>query len=330
MIQRGSGETVTHLAGRVEAAEHATLSFEVPGQLAQLEVDAGERFQSGDVLARLDDARYRLVAGQRQAEASEAKAALVEARQTFRRQSRLAESDYASDSQLDSARSALDTAQSRHASAQAAVQIAERDLEQTILEAPYDGSVSARRAEPAERVAANQTILEVISHREGFEVTTGVPETLIDRLEIGSTQRVSLPALDASGLSATLARLGTQPGASSTYPVTLALDSPPPGVRAGMTADVQLTPATDADDTKTLSIPLTALVHDDAQQVHVLRIAESGELMRVAVRVIELGDEQARVRGDLAPGQRIVARGAEFVAPGQVVSLLDKAPERYN
>ncbi|MDN3524487.1 efflux RND transporter periplasmic adaptor subunit [Halomonas sabkhae] len=329
-IPDGNGDSAIHLAGRVEAAEHTTLSFEVSGKLEQLELDVGDTFQAGDVLARLNDARYRLVARQRRAEAKEAKASLTESRQDFRRQSRLAERNYASDTRLDSARAALDTAESRHESALAALQIAERDLEQTTLEAPFEGTVSARRAEPAERVSANQAIVDVISDRDGFEVTTSVPETLIGHLEAGTTQRVSLPALGGTTLPARLTHLGSQPRSSNDYPVILALDDPPPSVRAGMTAEVRLTPTTEAADTDSLSIPLTALIHDDDHSAHVLRIADDSKLVRVAVEVVELNGEQARVRGDLAPGQRIVARGAEFVEPGQVVSLLGQGPERYN
>ncbi|MDL4864860.1 efflux RND transporter periplasmic adaptor subunit, partial [Halomonas elongata] len=77
-------------------------------------------------------------------------------------------------------------------------------------------------------------------------------------------------------------------------------------------------------------IPLTALVHDDEQHAHVLRISEDGRLENVEVTVVDIGEERAKVRGELAPGERIVARGTEFVDPGQVVSLLDQGPERYN
>lgn len=57
--------------------------------------------------------------------------------------------------------------------------------------------MSRRRAEPAERVVAGQPVLEVISDREGFEVETSVPETLVDALALGSTHRILLPALGA-------------------------------------------------------------------------------------------------------------------------------------
>lgn len=330
VIQAGNGSERTHLSGRVRAAERTTLSFEISGKLERIAVDVGDHFDAGDTLATLDDARYRLVAQQRRAETREAKASLIEKRQDYRRQSSLADKGYVSDTQLDTARAGLDTAESRHASALAAQELAERDLKQTTLSAPFDGSVSARQAEPSERVAANQTILEVISNRDGFEVQTSVPETLVDALSTGSTHSVSLPALGGVTIPATLTQLGTQPRSSNDYPVILTLDEPPKGVRAGMTAEVELVLAEPAQDASALPIPLTALVHDDSQRAHVLRIDEDDRLESVEVTVVDIGDKSAKVRGDLAPGDRIVARGTEFVDSGQQVSLLGQGPERYN
>ncbi|MDX1467365.1 MAG: HlyD family efflux transporter periplasmic adaptor subunit, partial [Halomonas sp.] len=195
----------------------------------------------------------------------------------------------------------------------------------------------------AERVAAGQPVLEVISDREGFEVETSVPETLVDALAPGSTHRVLLPALGNAESAATLRHLGTQPRSSNDYPVILGVDVPPPGLRSGMTARVELSldpRATEGDGA--LPVPMTALGFDregDGEEsgegdglrhAHVLRITEEGVLERVAVEVVSLGEGRASVRGALAPGERIVARGVEFVRPGQTVSLLGHGPERYH
>ncbi|MFG6157806.1 efflux RND transporter periplasmic adaptor subunit [Halomonas sp. 1390] len=343
VIQAGNGAAITRLSGRIKAAERTSLSFEIPGELRRLRVDVGERFAAGDVLAELDDARYRLVADQRRAERQEAEAVLREKRQDYRRHARLAEQNYVSETRLDAARAALGTAESHLASARATLALAERDLTLTRLAAPFDGSVSRRRAEPAERVAASQPVLEVISDREGFEVETSVPETLVDALAPGSTHRVILPALGDAESAATLRHLGTQPRSSNDYPVILGVDAPPPGLRSGMTARVELSldaRETASDGAPLLPVPMTALVFDhsregdddgdDRRRAHVLRITEELALERVPVEVVSMGEGRASVRGALAPGERIVARGVEFVRPGQTVSLLGHGPERYH
>ncbi|GHC38202.1 efflux RND transporter periplasmic adaptor subunit [Aidingimonas halophila] len=329
-IQTDGGQRIGRFSGQVQAAEQTTLSFEIAGELESVAVDVGDDFSAGETLATIDDERYRLVAQQRRAEAREAEASLKEKRQDYQRQSELVQKEYVSASQFDAAQAALDTAESRHAAAIAARELADRDLTLTTLHAPFDGSVSQRQAEPAERVSASQPILEVISDRNGFEVEATVPETLVDALEVGSTHRVSLPALNGAESPATLSHLGSQPRSSNDYPIILELDMPPPGLHSGMTARVALFLDTPTDGTQAYPIPLTALKYDTDKQAHVLRIDGDERLERVDVEVVDIGDGRARVSGALSSGDRIVARGAEFLHPGQQVSLLGEGPERYN
>lgn len=319
----------TRLSGRVVAAEKTTLSFEVGGKIETLAIDVGETFSAGESLAQLDKERYRLVLEQRQAEQREAASTLSEKQRDYRRHAQLAEKGYVSRSQLDTVRAGLDSARSRQQSAAAALELAQRDLALTQLTAPFDGSVSQRLAEPSERVGANQAVLEVISDRKGFDVEGSVPETLIDTLLVGSRHRVILPALSDAELEATLRHLGSQPRSSNDYPLILHLEAPPARLRSGMTAEIQLAlPA--AENSVGITLPMTALVHGEGGRRQVLRVRDDMTLEAVPVEVVTLGERRVQVTGELSPGQRIVARGTEFVRPGQAISLLGQGPKRFH
>ncbi|EPC01995.1 hypothetical protein L861_20295 [Litchfieldella anticariensis FP35 = DSM 16096] len=333
VVQPANGPSITTLSGQIQAAEKTSLSFEISGEIERMAVDVGDHFAAGDVLAELNDARYRLVLNQRRAEESEARAQHQEKRQDYTRQASLQEKGFVSQAHLDTARAALDTAESQLASAAAARELAERDLRMTSLHAPFDGSVSQRHVEPSERVSANQAVFGVISEREGFEMHTNIPETLVTAIPPDSTHRVSVPALDGASIPATVRHLGTQPQSSNNYPMVLSLDDAPPGLRSGMTAQVELSiHKAQAADTQTLqwSIPLTALVYDPEGSAHVLRVTDEMRLERVAVDVDSIDDGVAIIHGEMTAGERIVARGAEFVSEGETVSLLGQGPERYN
>lgn len=329
VINGQSAASTTRLSGRVTAAEKSTLSFEVPGKIETLSVDVGETFAAGQPLAQLDKQRYQLVLGQREAEQREAAAALTEKRQDYQRHATLAEKGYVSQAQLDTVKAALDSARSRQQSATAALELARRDLNLTTLTAPFDGSVSQRMAEPSERVGANQPVLEVISDRQGFDVEGSVPETLIDSLVVGSRHRVTLPALGDTVLDATLRHLGSQPRSSNDYPLILHLLDPPEKIRSGMTAEIQLT-MPDNGRSQGVLLPMAALVHGEGERRHVLRVTDDMTLEAVPVEVLRLGEAQVEVSGELSSGERIVARGTEFVRPGQTVSLLGHGPQRFN
>ncbi len=332
-VTAADGLSRVNFSGRVVAAERTSLSFEIPGEIRRVAVDVGDSFESDDTLAVLEDARYQLVHDRAVAAEEESKARLEEARLAFSRQRQLREKGYSSQSNFDAVKASLDSARSRQASAIADRRLAARDLELTKLRAPFAGSVSQRRVEPSERVNTNQTVLEVISDREGYEVETSVPESLVGRLRVGSTQTITVSALEDESLSGTIKHLGTQPRSANNYPVVLAIRESVAGLRSGMTAQVQLnvgSPEAGAGEASVVRIPLTALIHDSEARVHVLRVDSEQRLEKVDLKIVEVQDKMALVTGELRPDDLVVARGAEFVAPGETVAILGRGPARYN
>lgn len=319
------------LSGQVQASEHTQLSFEVAGEIRTLTVDVGDTVKSGQILASLEKARYQLAHDQALASEREAASALQEARLDHQRQSDLADRGFGSRSQLDSANAALESARYRHQAAVASRRIAARDLSQTQLKAPFEGTVSERMVEPSERVSTGQPVLAVISDREGYEVDTSVPETMVSRLTPGSEQEVMIPALGIGRISARVHQIGSQPRSANNYPVTLTLDDTVPTLRSGMTAQVHLSLGQPDDDKtgRSFRLPLTALVYDSDSRAHVLRVGPDERLQKVAITVVATAGNTAVVTGSLEAGEQVVARGPEFVAEGDRVSVLGSGPERF-
>lgn len=330
-----NGSSEITLSGRIKAAEQTQLSFEISGKIERLTVDVGDSFEAGETLAVIDDARYQLEYDRAVASEQEAKSAFEEAKLAYKRLSSLREKGYTSQSQLDSAEASLESSRSRYESAVASRRLAARDLRLTELKAPFTGSVSQRHVEPAERVSPNQAVLDVISDRDGFEVETSVAENLVSHLNAKSLHTITIPALGGEPVPASIKHIGTQPQSSNNYPIILALEEPVVGLRSGMTAQVHLDIA--AGDMHTIEagdsavrVPLTALVYDTREQAHVLRLDEDNRLERIELDVLAVSEHIAAVAGALSPGDRIVARGAEFVSEGQKVAVMGQGPERYN
>lgn len=321
------------LSGEVQASEHSRLSFEVGGEVRTLAVDVGDPVTSGQTLAILDETRYQLVYDQAMASEKEAAAALREARLDYQRQTDLAERGFGSEARVDGATAALESARHRHEAAVASRRIAGRDLAQTRLKAPFEGTVSERRVEPSERVAAGEPVLTLISDRQGFEVETSVPETLVGRLLSQSEQQAIIPALGPDPVPARIHQIGSQPRSANNYPLTLILTETVPGLRSGMTARVQLalTPAEPVNvDQAAVAIPLTSLVYGAGGEAHVLRVGPRDRLQRVDLALLSTRGQAAIVSGPLAAGDRIVARGPEYVAEGDSVVILGESPERFH
>ncbi|MBB3060282.1 efflux RND transporter periplasmic adaptor subunit [Microbulbifer rhizosphaerae] len=334
LVQNVGAERVVTLSGRVRAAEQSALSFEVNGEIENLSVDVGDPVEVGQVLAQLDDTRYQLAHALTVSNEAEALATFHERKLDYERQRKLIDRGVVSQARLDSAKAAMDTARSRYESARVSRRMAERDLRLTKLKSPFAGSISRRYVEPSERVNSNQVILEVISDRQGFEIETSVPENLIGELDVQVLQSIALPAVGVANIPARVRHIGTQPESSNNYPVVLLVEQSVGGIRSGMTAEVRLTfadrSAANAVRAGQLAVPLTALVYGAGESAHVLRVSKEGQLERIEVRVVSLGEQSATVSGELSAGDRVVARGVEFVSAGDLVAVLGQGPERFN
>lgn len=332
------------LSGVVRTVQRAPLSFEVPGRIATLDVEVGERFESGEILARLDPRSYELARQERLSEVAEAEASLREAEQAFARQRELHERDLASTAAFDAAEAALETARARLAMARARGDIANEDLADTWLRAPYPGIVARRFAEPAQRVAPGETVLEIQGNGSGLEIAVAVPETLIDKVQAGAVHPVGFPACGDASSRARVAEIGTDAEPSGAFAVTLRLAQAPCELRAGMTAEVAFAvpdrrPASGRGDAEeegpAVTIPVTAfLAGDGPQQLAFVFTPEDvvGAVGVLEARSIALGpvdSERAIVLAGLRPGEIIATRGLPFLRAGQRVARLGVGPARF-
>jgi len=97
--------------------------------------------------------------------------------------------------EVDRARASRDSRESQFAAAKARLALARRDLELSVLKAPFRGSISSRQIDPAQRIAAGETAFELDSAESGLRVEVQMPETLIDRVRQGDAARVGFPSL---------------------------------------------------------------------------------------------------------------------------------------
>lgn len=156
-------------------------------------------------------------------------------------------------------------AQVREAEASAAA--LEAQAEKYALRSPIAGVVTKRTVEVGEIVAANAPVIAVISANR-FEIEANVSEVDIAKLKLGQAARVTL---DAYGSDVPFgARLSAiDPGETvidgvPTYRVTFHFDESDSRVRAGMTANVDVTTATRED---VIVLPQRAIGTQDGKRV---------------------------------------------------------------
>lgn len=330
-------ETVRRISGVLKAAERADLSFLVGGRVEGVNVNLGDEVTAGQVLATLDEASFELSARATEGEVHEAKARLVEAEAEFERQKDLNDKGWASVSALDNARRLLNTAQSAVEIAEARLELSKKDLRDTALRAPYDGTIVARRIEPSQQVTAGQVVIE-IEGQEGLEVSVMAPENIVGALSNGGVFPARFPAQPTLSLDAQITEIGSQAESANAFPVTLLLqfqsELERSRLRAGMTAEVDFRFASSGRtgyDGKAVKVPPTALMSSEGQGAFVYVFDEGeGVVRRRDVQTEDVSDNDVLLSRGLEPGEIIAVAGVAFLHDGQKVRLLDVGVKTFN
>jgi RND family efflux transporter MFP subunit len=164
------------LDGVVEAVNQATLSAQTAGRVAEVTVEVNDRVKQGELLMRLRATEQ--VAGLGQAQAA-LRAAMAQDARALAQHDRIRdmyERKVVARTTYDDAIAARDTAAANLAATRAGLESAREGVSYTELRAPYDGVVTARRAQVGEAVAPGMPLLTVAA-LDAMRVVAEVPQT---------------------------------------------------------------------------------------------------------------------------------------------------------
>ena len=306
----------------VQATDTASLSFQVPGNVIEVAVDRGDDVTEGQVLAALDPEPYELDVQAAEAELGRAQARLQEVRVDFDRQRSLFEREWVSQAALDQATAALQSARSEVSFATSKLNLARRDLENTVMTAPFDGVIADRSVDPFVEVATGETLFEI--NAEGaLEVAFNIPETTIDLISAGMPVFTNIRSVAGCGCDGRITEIGSVAGTANAFPVKAGLLDPPTGVRAGMTAEVVIVMAHETAATAFL-VPLAAIAPGPEPEHGYVFVydAETGTVRRTAVQGQGARDNWVAITGGIGVGDIIAVAGVNFLVDGQEVRLM--------
>jgi membrane fusion protein (multidrug efflux system) len=171
--QRGSIPDVIVGYGVVESENIVTRSFQRDGQVSDIMVEVGDQFKKGDPLLNFGASPAAVVAYE------QAKTALRLAEGTQARTQKLLDLKLATRDQLEIADKAL-------SDAQLAKEMFEKQGSTTseILEAPFDGVVTAISVSKGDRVAAGATLM-TLAETDRVRLSVGIEPVQIGRVKPG-------------------------------------------------------------------------------------------------------------------------------------------------
>jgi len=342
--------------GTVVSREEVKVAASLPGRLAKVYVQVGDRVRAGDVVAELDneDIKARLDqarAGLEQARAAleqlEASKAQLEAnlrqaeakanndRANWERVKALYEAGAASKQQLEQAQMAMEVSQAQVDAARASLEGLEAQRA-SISSQVASAEAGVRQVEvtlsntyikaPVDGVVtarflnpgeiAQGPIVQLATDKD-IEVNFQVTEQDIRFLKEGVEVRITLPALGREFKGKISAFSPAADQRTRSYTVKAKFTSTPEGIHPGMTAIIYY-PTERVDNV--VVVPKNAVVKRGARDI-VFTVEEGRAVGRPVVLGIS-DSEKVQIKEGLAQGTHIVVKGQDFLSEGQSVEVV--------
>ena len=160
--------------GVVEAINQTTVSAQTGGRVIEINFDIDDRVDKDAVLIKISDHEQSASAAQAAASISQMHAQLTQAKNNFSRYKKLLASQTISQSQYDDAKTALDSAVANLNAARASRDQAQKQVDYTVVRAPYSGIVTEKLVDLGETVSPGQALMSGFSTGQ-LRVRTEVP-----------------------------------------------------------------------------------------------------------------------------------------------------------
>ena len=312
---------IVPLTGVVAAPRDASLSAQSSGTIVEL-VDIGSRIQEGDVIARLDDRLIVAALEQARANVMSAQAAADFAEDTFRRQEPLYADSIISAIEFENVRTQRNQALAALSQATATVSQAEQQLENTIVRAPFSGTIEQRFAEQGEQVAPGSPMVRLVDTSR-LKIQAGVPEHYAADIQRGTNVDISFKSYGGNRLSSTVSFVGSVIDPQNrTFMIEIDVVNEQRKLKPAMIADVFLTRRVLADQ---IVLPQTSLLRDEnGSSVYV--VERSTGTPRAVRKNIELGPSyggETVVSSGLEMGSEVITTGQTMVAEGDEVEIVN-------
>ncbi len=331
--------------GYVVARTKASVSSRISGRLAFLAVEEGSRVRRGEIIARLENEDYHAIVAQSQADQRRAEAALLEAEaqrdqvgRHLARSSELLSQNLVPEREVEDLEAQLTAAEARVGvqeavveAAKAAVGVAEANLGNTLIRAPFDGTVLRKDAEVGEVVAPMATgggltrgAVVTMADLETLEVEVDVNEAYIAQIESGQPARIILDAYPRDAYSGEVRQIvPTADRQRATVRVKVSILDGDDRILPEMAARVEFLEnaaiGPEPDEPLRVFVPAAA-VRDEAGQAFVW-VVRNGAITRTLVEAGPVSGGRREIRSGLFGGERVVTGGFTDLTDGMIVEV---------
>ena len=320
MVTEGTFTTTVEAKGQLKPISASVVSPSVDGTVEQINVQAGQSVNEGDVLMTIKndeldrnvaEAQRAVAAAQEDLANAQKAAAAAQAAPTTDTDGASATATAGAASITSTDTSAVSAAQRSLASAQANLDQANAKAAGRTVTAPSSGSIVELNAKVGATVTGGMIMGESdtsggkqcmqIADLSKMKVTVQVGEKDIAKIAVGQSANVTYPAFPdivSQGTVTAIASVANSDsnygGGSVTFNVDILIEAPDSRLKPGMTAEVSVVTEQLND---VVMVPTMALMTEDGEHyyVNVATDAEGKKSRRVKVNVVTQNDNEAVV-----------------------------------
>lgn len=336
--------TILNASGYVVAQRKAAVSSKATGRLEKLYVEEGKSVKQGDTIAQLenrdlkatlDEARANLRVAT--ANLKNAVAELDDATLNYNRQSSLKQSGSVSVQAVDSAEARYKKALAAETSAkfsveksEASVKVAEVNLEQSYILAPFDGVILTKSAEEGEVVAPMGASLNAkasvvsMADMQSLMVEVDVAESSLEKVKLGGPAEIRLDAFPNERFPGKVHMIvPTADRSKATVLTKVKFETLNEKVLPEMSSKVAFLsrPLTEGENIPFLGVPVSAIKKEPGND-YVFQI-ENGVAKRKPVKLGRMWNEIAEVLAGLKEGDLVVAKLSDKIHDNMKVKARD-------
>ena len=323
-VQRGNITESYSFTGNIQPWKEVNIVPDLPGKVARIYVEVGDRVEQGQILAELDTRTAKLQLEQAEAGLAVAQANFHSASRDWERMQNLHKKGTLSPQQYEKAQLAYEAAKAQLQQAKAALNLAKHQLEVSIMKAPFNGIITGKNINEGEYInpamggmRPQGSSVVTLMDLSKVKIEVHVSERDVGKIHIGQKANITVDAYPGRRFHGEVSNIN--PAAdpmTRSFAVEITVANPEMKLRAGMFARVEIVTA---ERKNVLLIPVDGILSKGSKSYAF--VVENGKARK---RPLQLGLQEGsmvQVVSGLQEGEKIITIGKEMVKDGTEVAI---------
>ncbi len=309
IVKTSSTVSNREFPGVVQSSKKTNLSFKISGKLINLPIKEGQKVYKGQILARIDSDK-------KQYGLESAQARFLEAQAEFKRYKSLYEEGVVSTADYQVKKKNFEMARS-------ALSLAQKDLEDTYVKAPFSGVITRKIADNYDFVNEKETVA-VLQDLKNLEVEINIPEKLMLSDNKNFSYSAEFESYPNQKFPLKLKSFSKQKDKiTNTYLATFYVKNKEDiSVLPDMTAIVTI--KSGVENNSGIEIPVNAVFSDSDKKQYVWIVNADRIVAKTPVKIKKFLNNKVLISSGLENNSRIIISGVHHVLEGDKIKEYER------